>query len=120
MATDPLDSRSFDSADETRRPPNCTVEVVNIGDHSIGRMTMQPGWTWADSVKPSAGTDHCEKLHVGYTVSGTLETWLPDGTRATLHPGEAYVIPPGHDAKVVGDEPWVGVEFSSADTYAKR
>jgi hypothetical protein len=36
--------------------------------------------------------------------------------------GSAYVIEPGHDAWVVGDEPFVGYEFesSSASTYAKE
>jgi len=114
-----MSARQFDDADETRRPPNATVEVVNLGGHSIGRFTMQPGWTWARSVKPSAGTDHCMKEHVGYTTSGSLEVWLQDGTSITLKPGDAYVIPPGHDAEVIGDEPWVGIEFSSAATYAK-
>ena len=27
-------------------------------------------------------------------------------------PGEAYVIRPGHDAWIVGDETFVGVDFS--------
>ena len=33
---------------------------------------------------------------------------------------EAYVIMPGHDAWVVGDEQFVGLEFQSAETYAKK
>ena len=35
-------------------------------------------------------------------------------------PGDTYVIEPGHDARVVGDESFVGYEFDSraADTYA--
>jgi hypothetical protein len=37
-----------------------------------------------------------------------------------LGPGDAYLIEPGHDAWVVGDEPFVGYEFEtrSAETYA--
>ena len=36
-------------------------------------------------------------------------------------PGDAYVIEPGHDAWVVGDETFVGYEFESksAEEYAK-
>jgi hypothetical protein len=36
-------------------------------------------------------------------------------------PGDAYVIEPGHDAWVVGDESFVGFEFEarSAEEYAR-
>ena len=44
-----------------------------------------------------------------------------DGTEVRRHAGQAYVIEPGHDAWVVGDEPFVAYEFdsSTAQTYAK-
>jgi hypothetical protein len=34
--------------------------------------------------------------------------------RVQLVEGDAFEIPPGHDAWVVGDEPWVTVEWTSA------
>jgi hypothetical protein len=37
-----------------------------------------------------------------------------DGTETRVGPGDGYVIQPGHDAWVVGDEPWVTVDFSEA------
>ncbi len=114
-----LEARSHDQADEVRRPDLATVEVNTLGDHSIGRFTFEPGWTWAGSIKPVVGTEHCEKTHVGYCVSGELETWLTDGSRVTIKAGDSYTIPPGHDARVVGDEPFVGIEFASAATYAR-
>lgn len=45
-----------------------------------------------------------------------------DGTEEDLGPGEAYVIEPGHNAWVVGDEPFVGFEFESraAEEYARQ
>jgi hypothetical protein len=44
-----------------------------------------------------------------------------DGTEADAGPGDAYLIAPGHDAWVVGDDPVVAFEFESktAETYAK-
>jgi hypothetical protein len=44
-----------------------------------------------------------------------------DGSEDDAVPGEAYVIEPGHDAWVVGDEPFVAFEFESktAAEYAK-
>ena len=56
---------------------------------------------------------------MGTLVSGEMEVEHEDGSTAHLHPGVAYVIEPGHDAWVVGDEPAVGFEFESAETYAK-
>ncbi len=37
-----------------------------------------------------------------------------------FEPGDAYVIEPGHDAWVVGDQPFQGYEFESktAESYA--
>jgi hypothetical protein len=44
-----------------------------------------------------------------------------DGTEHEIGQGQAYVIEPGHDAWVVGDEPFMGFEFESqtAEQYAK-
>jgi class 3 adenylate cyclase len=44
---------------------------------------------------------------------------MDDGTEMIINPGEAYEIPAGHDAWVVGDVPWESVEFTSAHEFAK-
>ena len=46
---------------------------------------------------------------------------MEDGTVREIGPGQAYVIEPGHDARVVGDDKVIGVEFSTqaAETFAK-
>ncbi|WP_268747733.1 hypothetical protein [Arthrobacter sp. SPG23] len=35
-------------------------------------------------------------------------------------PGDFGIIPPGHDAWVVGDEPYVVIDWQGMDDYAKR
>ncbi len=47
---------------------------------------------------------------------------IDDGTGQERGTGDAYVIPPGHDAWVVGDEPVVSVDMSrvTAEQYAKE
>ena len=112
-------SRSFDSPDETRTPPNTRVEVVRLGGDTAARFTFQPGWRWSESVKPTVGTDSCQARHVGAILSGHLHIVHTDGTEADARAGDAYVVEPGHDAWVVGDEPVVALEFQSAETYAK-
>jgi mannose-6-phosphate isomerase-like protein (cupin superfamily) len=114
-----VSSRSFNSPDETRSPDRTKVEVVRLGAVTIARLTFQPGWTWSECVKPVVGTTSCQARHVGAVISGRLHVVHDDGTEADVGPGEAYVIEPGHDASVVGDEEVVAFEFESADTYAR-
>jgi hypothetical protein len=72
-------------------------------------------------VKPVAGTETCQARYVGVAQSGRLAVTHEDGTEVEIGPGEAYVIEPGHDAWVVGDQRSVGFEFESraAEEYAK-
>jgi len=114
-----IESRSFERPDEVRTPEKTTVDVVNLGGAEVGRFTFQPGWRWSECIKPVVGTDSCQAEHLGYVVSGRLHVVHDDGTSLELAPGESYYIGPGHDAWVVGDNPFVGVEFKSAATYAK-
>ena len=87
----------------------------------IGRATFQPGWRWSESVKPIAGTDSCQVPHNGYVVSGRIHIKMDDNTEFEAGPGDAYEIPAGHDGWVIGDEPYVGIDFSPAMTdYAKK
>jgi hypothetical protein len=53
---------------------------------------------------------------------GRLHVQHEDGTEVEIAAGEAYVIEPGHDAWVVGDERFVGFEFEarSAEEFARN
>jgi hypothetical protein len=44
---------------------------------------------------------------------------VDDGREAEAGPGDAFVIAPGHDAWIVGDEPCVAPDWSGAANYAK-
>jgi len=116
-----VEARTFDSPDETRTPDKTRAEVVRIGGSTAARVTLQPGWRWSECIKPLAGTDSCQLLHVGVVQSGRLHVTHTDGTELEIGPGHAYVIEPGHDAHVVGNEPFVGYEFESrsAEDFAR-
>jgi hypothetical protein len=60
-------------------------------------------------------------LHLGLLQSGTMGVVHDDGTEQEIGPGQTYVIEPGHDAWVVGDEPVMGFEFQSqtAEEFAR-
>ncbi|GAA1696009.1 cupin domain-containing protein [Microcella alkalica] len=114
-------SRSFDSPDEQRTPPKTRVDILKLEGTTAGRFTFEPGWRWSEAVKPIAGTDSCQARHVGAVVAGRLHVAHGDGSEFEAGPGDAYVIEPGHDAWVVGDETYVGYEFESmtAEQYAR-
>ena len=117
-----ITKKSFDAADEVRTPDKTKIEVVNLGTHIAGRMTAQPGWKWSECIKPVVGGDSCQMLHIGAAISGKLHVKHNDGTEVDLVPGDAYEVQPGHDAWVVGNEPFVALEFQSetAETFAKK
>jgi len=93
-----LKAKNVDSADETRTFDNGKVDVVHVDEITAGRFTLEPGWRWSENVKPIVGTDSCQ-----------------------VGPGDVYIIRPGHDGWIVGDETYVGVDFSSeTERYAKE
>lgn len=116
-----VEKRHFDSPDESRTPSKTRADVVHLGGTTAARLTLEPGWTWAECVKPVAGTEKCQLRHVGVVQAGRMRVTHDDGTVLELAPGEAYVIEPGHNAEVISDEPFVGFEFEpkSADEYAR-
>lgn len=114
-----IESRPFDSPNETRTPPKTRIDVVLLGDTEVGRFRFEPGWKWSECIKPVVGTQSCQAEHIGYMGSGRLTIVLDNGTSTDLVAGDAYRIPPGHDAWVVGDEPVTAYEFKSAGDYAR-
>ena len=114
-----LQHKPLDRPDEIRPYEGGRTEIFEMADFVIGRMVMEPGWTWQQNVRPIAGTERCMYHHLGYVLSGRLHVRMHDGTEAVLGPDEMYEIPPDHDAWVVGDEPWVGIDFRGARSYAR-
>ena len=114
-----LQRRSFEDSEDIRTIPHGRIEVVELDDRVIGRMTYEPGWRWSTDVKPIAGTELCEAPHFQYHISGTLRVRMADGSEFDVGPGEVAMLPPGHDAWVVGDEPAVVVDWGGAHTWGK-
>ncbi|HLN53630.1 MAG TPA: cupin domain-containing protein [Lentimicrobium sp.] len=110
---------SFGKPDEVRNFPKGYLELVKVGGASVGRGVFEPGWRWSESVKPIAGTESCEAPHFQYHVSGVLMVEMDDGTTLECHAGDVSLIPPGHDAWVVGNEPVIVVDFQGMVDYAK-
>jgi mannose-6-phosphate isomerase-like protein (cupin superfamily) len=119
VSVNKFEVKSHGSPDEVRTPDKTRVEVVKLDGYTIGRFNFQPGWRWSECVKPVVKTELCQVSHVGHVVSGRLRVKMADGSEKTISPGESYTIPPGHDAWVEGNDPFVGIEVMSADVFAK-
>jgi hypothetical protein len=66
---------------------------------AVGRATFEPGWRWSEHVKPIAKTESCQAAHTS--------------------PGAFAIMPSGHDAWVVGDEPCVVIDWQGFADHAK-
>ncbi len=114
-----MQSRNLDkNPDEVRNFANGKVELANLGEAAIGRITLEPGWNWSKDVKPVANTNSCQLPHTQYVISGRLRVKMDDGKEQEFGPSEAMYVPPGHDAWVVGNEPFVAVDFTGMKEYA--
>ena len=111
--------RNMLSPDETRTFDQGKLELVTMGGITFGRATLQPGWRWATSVEPLAKTKSCEAPHLQYHVSGRLHVVMDDGSEDEFGPGDISLLPSGHDAWVVGDEPVVVIDVTGMVDYAK-
>lgn len=114
-----LQRKRFTDPDDVRLVPNGRIDVVELDDRVVGRLSYEPGWRWSKDIKPIAGTETCQFHHVGITLSGRARISLPDGIELELGPGDVFEIPPGHDAWVVGEEAWVSVDFEAMRAYAR-
>lgn len=112
--------KTFAAPDEVREFPLGRLELVTVDGATIGRAVFQPGWRWATSVQPLAGTPSCEAPHFQYHVSGVLRIRMDDGQEFDCGPGEVSMLPSGHDAWVVGSEPAVVVDFQGMTDYGRR
>lgn len=121
LNTKKLYSRTFENPDEIREfKAKGRLDVLNFEDGAmIGRGIFEPGWKWSNDVKPIAGTDSCEGSHTGFCLKGEMAIRMNTGEEFRIRAGEAFHIPPGHDAYVVGNETVELIDTAGYGDYAK-
>ncbi|MGD0424966.1 MAG: cupin domain-containing protein [Candidatus Bathyarchaeia archaeon] len=97
--------KNFSKSTEVRKFNHGTIELLDIGGGTVGRFVLQAGWKWSNDVKPLVKTEWCEAPHFQYQISGRYRIKMKDGTEFEIGPGDVTLIPPGHDAWVIGNEP---------------
>jgi hypothetical protein len=110
--------KSFDRPDEAGELPKGHAQIVSLGDQLVIRGELEPGWRWSNDWQPIMGTASCQLPHTGVVLSGHWHFEMDDGYGFDLGPGDAYAIPPGHDAWVVGDEPVRTIDWAPAHDHA--
>lgn len=115
-----MQKKSMNKPDEVRSFPNGKLKLVTMEKVTFGLATFKPGWKWSKSVKPLVKTKSCLAPHTQYHISGKLHVVMDDGTTKDYGPGDVGVIPPGHDAWVVGKKPVVALDITGMVNYAKK
>ena len=115
-----LVKKRFEAPEETRTfaAGMGRVDIVGVGGLSVGRGLFEPGWRWSEHVQPLAGTPSCQAAHTGYVLEGRMVVRMDDGEEVEYGPGDAFYMPPGHDAWIVGDEPCVLLDVTGMSNYA--
>ncbi len=108
--------KSFGRPDEHITKGNVDIDVLLVGDMKVKRASYPPGWKFSKDM----GAPRCQDTHVGYGISGRMIVELTDGRRLEFGPGDVFVIPPGHDAWVDGNEPCMIVQFDEGESAMRR
>jgi quercetin dioxygenase-like cupin family protein len=116
-----LEKKSIDKPDEIRpfRDGKGKMSVFMLGNQIMGRGEFEPGWRWSEHVKPIAGTDSCQAAHTGIILEGSMVVKMDSGDEMEYGPGDAFYMPPGHDAWIVGDKRCVLIDVTGVAKYAK-
>ncbi len=67
-------------------------------------------------MKPIAMTAGCQADHRAYFISGRMKVVMDDGDEMEYGRADFAIVPPGHDAWVIGDEPCVLIAWQASLT----
>ncbi len=95
-----------------RAVPYGSLETYDLGDLRVGRSVLEPGWRWSNSIKPISRTEWCEYHHFGLCMAGSARVTMREGAEMLIEAGQLYEIPAFHDIEVIGDEPYITINWN--------
>lgn len=116
MALLTMQKANLDAA-ETKVLGKVKKQTVNLDGVIVTRITYEVGAKWSKDVKVHVGTESCTLPHVAIVLSGVFRVLMDDGAVEDFGKNDIMMLPSGHDAWVVGNEPCVFVEFSHGCDY---
>jgi hypothetical protein len=117
MALQTMQKKNLDNPDNSDVHGKIKKETVTLDTVNVTRVTFNEGAKWSNDLKDYAGTESCQLPHVALVQSGRLKVVMDDGSEEEFGAGDVMMLPPGHDAWAVGQEPCVFVEFSEGCNY---
>lgn len=114
LGTDAALARSFDAPDEARETAGVRKDTVRLGATPVTRAVYPAGWLHSRDFEAAP----CADTHVGYCAAGRLRVWWPDGTELVVAAGDAFVLPPGHDAECL--EACTLIQFDGGESARER
>jgi mannose-6-phosphate isomerase-like protein (cupin superfamily) len=111
--------KRFDNPDEVRSFTKGRFEVVHIAGMTLGRATYEPGWEWSEHIGRALGQRSCDVEHIGIVIQGRASAAMNDGRVVELRAGDIFYVAPGHDSRVIGDEPYVSLHLIGAAAYTR-
>ncbi len=107
-----LEKKNLAKPDGAKELPKTKIEWIDVGDLTLGRVTLQPGWKWSADMRPLMNTETCQRRHTHYVLSGRLRVHMEDGSHVDVEAGDFVSISPGHDASVIGKEPFCALDLT--------
>lgn len=93
------------------------IQKVSLDTVTAALITFPVGSSWVEDSQPFRGTHSCPLPHVGYMIEGAMGVRMDDDSVAVFEQGDAFLLPPGHDAWPEHDAPCTFVEFSQGSDY---
>ena len=116
-----MKKKSVNSPDDIRIFDKGKVDLTTFNEGStIGRITLEPGWSCDKSLKPIVNTNSCQAPPTRYLISGRMKVVMDDRTEKEFGPDNTSAIPLGNNAWVVGDELVMTMDFTGLKNYTKR
>ena len=56
---------------------------------------------------------------IGVCLAGSCRILMRGGAELQIEAGQLYEVPPGRDAWVIGDVPWVTIDWSPSTAFAR-
>jgi class 3 adenylate cyclase len=85
---------------------------VRLAQTVVSRHALQPGWSWEEHARQSAGTPSCELHHRGVVLQGRMGIRTDEGEELVVGPNQVFDLPPGHVTWVDGEEELVMVDWA--------
>jgi len=107
-----LEKKNFGRPNGVKQMSKTELMWLDLADIALARVTLEPGWKWSEDIRPLVNTESCQCAHVQYVISGRIRVVMDDGATMECEPGDFVTIPPGHDASVIGNEPFCALDLT--------